>query len=90
MKKGITDRMVLVAINDFFFANGYSPTTREVMEVLDIRSSQTMNSRFKRMRRDGLLDYVDYSPRTLTTDAIKFVLLTLKSDAKRHLPKQMP
>ena len=57
---------VLAFITDFNARNGYSPTYREIMDALGIRSSSTISHYIHRLIDDGELVCDESKPRTLT------------------------
>lgn len=44
----------------------YSPTIREIGEALGIKSSSTVHEHLSKMRKNGHINFVDSSPRTLS------------------------
>ncbi|MBV7391077.1 hypothetical protein KUA55_10320 [Enterococcus sp. ALS3] len=56
---------ILTSINDFSCLYGYQPTTREVMEKMEIASTSTMFGHLHRLKDKGYLDFIKQSPRTL-------------------------
>lgn len=57
---------VLTFITDFCCTNGYSPTYREIMEALGIRSSSTISHYIHKLLDAGELVCDESKPRTLT------------------------
>lgn len=67
MKRNLTRRKSIICfILAHYQKRGYQPTTREVMWNEKIQSTSTMNQLLKRMKNEGLVDFVEKSPRTLT------------------------
>lgn len=58
-------REVLEFVADFCARNGYSPTYREIMDALGIRSSATISRYVHRLIEDGKLVCDESKPRTL-------------------------
>ncbi len=57
---------VLAFITDFCCRNGYSPTYREIMDALGIRSSSTISHYIHKLLDAGELVCDESKPRTLT------------------------
>lgn len=59
-------KSIIKFILAFHEKHGYQPTTREVMWHENIKSTSTVNQRLARMKREGYVDFIEKSPRTLT------------------------
>lgn len=46
--------------------NKYSPTIREIMEGVNIKSSSIVHEQLKAMRKNGVINFVDATPRTIS------------------------
>lgn len=53
-------------IKKYIEKNRYSPTTREITEGVNLKSVSTVHEHLVKMRKNGFIDYVDSSPRTLS------------------------
>lgn len=56
---------MLDTINEFINKHGYSPTVRELAELLDIKSTSTAQRHLKMLENDGYIDKADSFPRTI-------------------------
>jgi len=61
----VTDEEIIKTIRNLWFKLGYSPSYKELADELNI-SASTLFNRLKRLRKEGFVNYVDSSPRTLT------------------------
>lgn len=61
---GTKDELV-VAIDEFIKEHGYAPTYREMCEMVDVRSTSTIQSLLMALRSDGVLDFERGKPRTV-------------------------
>lgn len=52
-------------IKNYIEVNKYSPSFREVADGVGIKSSSTIHTHLKKMKKDGYIDFVDTFPRTL-------------------------
>lgn len=43
----------------------YSPSVREITKAVELKSTSTTHGHLDRMRKKGLIDFVDSLPRTL-------------------------
>lgn len=62
----VTNEEMLTNIINYITTHNYPPTVRELMILTDIKSSATMHYRLLRLRDKGLIDFVDYEPRTIS------------------------
>lgn len=58
-------KRVYAAIAAFWQVNGYGPSVRELVELCDLSSTSSVRFHMVRLRQDGLVDWVDRSPRTV-------------------------
>ena len=56
---------VLDAIRSLTREHGYAPTVREIRKATGIASSQTVKYHLDALKRDGKIDFVPHSPRTI-------------------------
>lgn len=65
--KAITKKQieVLKCINDFINENGYSPTIRELCEIMDLSSPATMHTHLIELSDKGYITYVVGKSRTI-------------------------
>ena len=61
-----TREQILQAIKDFYTKNGYSPSVTELANIVGLKSPSTVHGHLHRMRRDGLINFVDGEARTIT------------------------
>lgn len=59
-----TDKVIVDTIAEFISREGYSPSMRDVADEVGI-SIGAIKHRLDRMRKDGLVDFVDGKARTL-------------------------
>ncbi|MEK4085587.1 LexA family protein [Psychrobacillus sp. FSL K6-1415] len=52
-------------IKHFLAENKYSPSMREVGNAVGIKSSSTIHKHLDNMRKNGYIDFINSSPRTL-------------------------
>lgn len=52
--------------------HGYPPSFREIGEGVDLCSSSSVYAHMKRMREEGMIDYIDGAPRTITVPGYGF------------------
>lgn len=53
-------------IVQYMKTHGYPPSFREIGEGVDLCSSSSVHTHLKRMRDDGVINYIDGAPRTIT------------------------
>jgi len=68
----VTNDELLNIIIDYITAHNYPPTTRDLMELTDIKSTSTMHYRLLKLREKGSIDFVDYEPRTISVTGYKY------------------
>ena len=59
-------------IVDYMQSKGYPPTTEEIGEIVGLRSKSSVNSHLHRMRDEGIIDFLDGQPRTITVPGYKY------------------
>ena len=69
----VTNEELLNIIIDYIQENNYPPTTRDLMELTDIKSTSTMHYRLLELREKGLIDFVDCENRTISVTGYKYV-----------------
>lgn len=52
--------------------HGYSPSFREIGDGVELSSSSSVCAHMKRMRDEGMIDYIDGVPRTITVPGYGF------------------
>lgn len=52
-------------IESYIEINKYSPSFREVANGVGLKSSSTIHTHLKQMKKDGYIDFVNTLPRTL-------------------------
>ena len=68
----VTNDELLNIIIGYITTHNYPPTTRELMQLTDIKSSSTMHYRLLKLRDTGLIDFVDYEPRTISVTGYRY------------------
>ncbi|WP_081728114.1 hypothetical protein [Halalkalibacter hemicellulosilyticus] len=58
-------RNVIVKINEYVIKNKYAPTTRELADLLNHKSTSTTHGHLVKLRKKGYVDWVESKPRTL-------------------------
>ncbi len=56
---------VLSAIKSWIELNGYPPSVREIGQMVGLRSASTVHARLHSLKGEGLITFVDRSPRTI-------------------------
>ena len=56
---------VVEEIRVFIEENGYSPTIRELCEILGYKSTSTVHAHLQHLRKAGLITYEATKPRTI-------------------------
>ena len=76
-----THELILKVIADFILKNNYSPTTREIMEIVGLKSPSTIHYHMVRLKKEGKIDYQgDGAPRTITVPGVRYVDIREKKD----------
>ena len=63
----LTDKqeIVLDIIKGYIQEHGYSPTIRELCEIVGVNSPATMHYHLKRLKKKGYIDYIFNRNRTI-------------------------
>ena len=63
----LTDKqeIVLDIIKDYIQEHGYSPSIRELCEIVGVNSPATMHYHLKRLKKKGYIDYIFNRNRTI-------------------------
>ena len=56
---------ILDAIKDYIEQNGFSPTVRELCEIVGLKSSSTVHNHLNKLESKGFITKMGNSPRTL-------------------------
>ena len=64
-------KIIYEAIQEFLEINGYSPTIRELCDLLDLKSTATMFVHLRKMKAKGVLDYKEGSSRTIVLNKVE-------------------
>lgn len=64
-------KIIYDAIQEFLEINGYSPTIRELCDLLDLKSTATMFVHLRKMKAKGVLDYKEGSSRTIVLNKLE-------------------
>lgn len=59
------EAQILDAIKDYIEANGFSPTVRELCEIVGLKSSSTVHNHLKKLQSKGFITKMGNSPRTI-------------------------
>ena len=59
------DASVLNVIAQYLADHAYAVSVREIGEMIDLASSATVHARLKKLRKRGLVDWVDGEKRTV-------------------------
>lgn len=67
MRKELTSRQkaILSSITEFMETKGYSPTIREIGEMVHLASSSTVMTHMEKLRKNGYLTWEPKQPRTI-------------------------
>lgn len=60
-----TRERILAAISTHWQENGYAPTTRELCNIVGIKSTATMHGHLRRLRNKGMITWEAGRVRTL-------------------------
>jgi len=58
-------KRILEAIHTFIEGNGYSPSVRELGDIVGLKSSSTVHGHLERMQKKGLIEWDPSFPRTI-------------------------
>ena len=63
----MTDKQnkVYEEIKKYIIENGYPPTIRELCDILNLKSTGTIQVMLKRIKKKGYIDYNEYKSRTI-------------------------
>ena len=67
MTNELTDKqeIVLDIVKGYIQEHGYSPTVRELCEILGLKSPATVHFHLKRLKKKGYIDYIYNRNRTI-------------------------
>jgi repressor LexA len=65
MKNRRLEMKMLTVIKNYIKEHGYSPTVREIAEILDIKSTSTVQRYLNILAMEMYITKVDSSPRTI-------------------------
>ena len=68
MRRQILDRIV-----SYIQEHGYPPTTREIGDMVCLDSTSSVYNHLQRMRGEGMIDFLDGQPRTITVPGYKYI-----------------
>lgn len=68
--QGLTERQqqILNAIASYVNEKGYSPTVREIADMVGIKSSSTLHAHLQRLEKKGYITKERGKPRTITVN----------------------
>lgn len=69
----IVEQRIIEYAADYMIKNGYPPTVRDITAGLGYKSTSTVFEKLVKMRQDGIINYIDGSPRTLTVPGCCYV-----------------
>lgn len=58
-------------IVEFMEEHQYSPSTREICNGTGLKSTSSVNEHLKSLKKNGLIDYVELNPRTISLTGYK-------------------
>lgn len=61
-----TQEKILIVVEQFLNEKKYSPSIREIMAAVGLKSTATVHGHLQRLRDKGLLDWKENCRRTLT------------------------
>lgn len=62
---GITRGKILDTIINYIEENGFSPTVRELGELVGIKSTSTVHEHLKKLKEQGKIEWNPTQPRTI-------------------------
>lgn len=68
-----TEQRIVDYAAEYMIKNGYPPTVRDITMGLGYKSTSTVFEKLVKMRQDGIINYIDGSPRTLTVPGCCYV-----------------
>lgn len=72
---------ILNFIIKFTQDKGYSPTVREIKDAVSLASTSTVHGHIQRLKKKGLLDTKDRSPRSMTSPEVSKEVRILSSSS---------
>lgn len=78
-----THGKMLDYITGYMLDRGYSPTTREIATGVGYTSTATVFNHLRDMRAEGLIDYMDECPRTITVPGYGYKKIKGRKDHGR-------
>lgn len=70
-----THRKILDFVTGYMLGHGYPPTTREIADGVGYTSTSTIFNHLRDMRADGLINYIDECPRTITVPGYRYIYI---------------
>ena len=64
-----SEQKVIQAIRSYWIKHNYSPSSRDLMKLVGYKSSNTIHTKLHSLKDKGLINFVDYEPRTITVVA---------------------
>ena len=68
-KQTVSDQQLINGIRKYWKEYNYSPSSRNLMAMFNVKSTATINRRLHSLKAKGLIDFVNYEPRTITVVA---------------------
>ena len=68
-----TEQRIVDYAAEYMIKNGYPPTVRDITAGLGFKSTSTVFEKLVKMRQEGIINYIDGSPRTLTVPGCCYV-----------------
>ena len=65
MRNTRIEMKMLDMIKSYIKEHGYSPTVREIAEILDIKSTSTAQKHLNMLEKEGYITKMDSAPRTI-------------------------
>lgn len=78
--------IILDYIVDYMYLNQYAPTNREIAAAVGLNSSSTVSEHLHKLRAEGLVDFINKEPRTITVlDELSMVKVLAFNKSKPHI-----
>lgn len=77
-------QQIIEVVAEYMVKNGYSPTIREIADGTGFKSTSSVYNHLSKMRKDGLINYVDNSPRTFTIPGCCYVRFNPGGEEAQH------
>lgn len=78
--------IILDFIVDYMYLNQYAPTNREIAAAVGLNSSSTVSEHLHTLRGEGLIDFINKEPRTITVlDELSMVKVLAFNKSKPHI-----